>query len=68
MSGWKFIAEFSGRKAPVTLECFVAIPDLDQARIAAAMKLVGADAITEEKISRAELVRRDVKMGDAVFR
>ena len=69
MAGWKFVAEFRrGRKAPVRLECLVAIPDLEQARIAAATKLVGADTITEEEISKAELVRRDVKKGEAVIR
>ncbi len=69
MSGWKFIAEFRrGRKEPVTLECFVAISNLEQARMAAATKLVGADAITEEQISKAELIRRDVRRGEAVIR
>jgi hypothetical protein len=42
MAGWKFIAEFRrGRKNPIALEYFVAIPDLEQARIIAAAKLVG---------------------------
>ena len=69
MHGWKFIGEFKrGRKEPVTLECFVAIPALEQARVAASTKLAGADAITEEQISKAELVRRDVKNGEAVIR
>lgn len=69
MSGWKFVGEFRrGRKAPFTLECFVAISNLEEARMAAATKLVGADAITEEQISKAELVRRDVKKGEAAFR
>lgn len=69
MSGWKFVAEFRrGRKEPVALECFVAIPDLEQAQRMAAAKLVGADAITAEQISKAELVRLDVKNGEAVIR
>lgn len=66
MSGWKFIAEFRrGRKEPIALECFVSIPDLEQAQKIA--KLVGADAIKAEQISKAELVHRDVKNGEAVI-
>jgi hypothetical protein len=43
MAGWKFIAEFKrGRKSPIALEYFVAIPDLGQPQIVAAAKLVGA--------------------------
>ena len=56
MAGWKFIAEFRrGRKNPIALECFVAIPDLEQAKIVAAAKLIGADQITTERLSGSEL-------------
>jgi len=69
MAGWKFIGEFRrGRKAPIALECFVAIRDLEQAQPIAAQKLVGADAITAEQISGAELRRLFIKSGEAAIR
>ena len=69
MAGWKFIAEFKrGRKSPIALEYFVAIPDLGQPQIVAAAKLVGADEITTEQLSSSELRRRDIKDGEAAFR
>jgi hypothetical protein len=68
MSGWKFVAEFRrGRKNQISLECLIAVPDLDQAQKIAATKLVGADEITAEKISNAELMRLNIKSGDIVF-
>lgn len=68
MAGWKFVAEFRrGRKKPIELECFVAVADLKQAEIIAATKLVGADEVTAEEISNAELRRRKISDGDAVI-
>jgi hypothetical protein len=68
MSGWKFVAEFRrGRKDPILLACLVAVSDLDQAQRIAATKLVGADEITAEEISNAELKRLNIKNGEAVF-
>jgi len=65
MAGWKFVAEFRrGRKEPIELECFVAVPDLEQARLIAAQKLVGADEITAEQITSVELRARNLRDGD----
>jgi hypothetical protein len=69
MAGWKFIAEFRrGRKDPLALQYFVAVPDLEQAQIIAATKLVGADEITIEPLSSFELRRLAIKDGEAAFR
>jgi hypothetical protein len=68
MAGWKFVAEFRrGRKEPIALECFVAVLELGQARRIAAKMLVGADAISAEEISSAELRLRNIRSGDAVL-
>jgi hypothetical protein len=68
MAGWKFLTEFRrGRKEPIALECFVAVPELRQARIIAAKMLVGADEISAEEISSAELRLRNIRSGDAVL-
>jgi hypothetical protein len=68
MAGWKFVAEFRrGRKEPIALECFVAVPDLRQAQIIAAKMLVGADEISAEEISSAELGLRNIRNGHAVL-
>jgi hypothetical protein len=68
MAGWKFVAEFRrGRKKPIALECFVAVPDLKQAQIIATQKLVGADEITTEQISSFELRARNIKDGDVLL-
>jgi len=68
MAGWKFVAEFRrGRKEPIALECFVAVPDLRQARIIAAKMLVGTDEIRAEEISNAELGVRNIRNGHAVL-
>ena len=57
-----------GRKNPIALEYFVAIPDLEQAQIIAAAKLVGADEITREQLSGSELRRLAIKDGEVAFR
>jgi hypothetical protein len=43
-------------------------PDLEQAQIIAAAKLVGADEITTEQLSGSELRRLAIKDGEAAFR
>jgi len=69
MAGWKFIAQFGRRrKDPIALEYFVAVPDLEQAQIIAAAKLVGADEITTEQLSAPDLRRLSIKDGAAAFR
>ena len=68
MSGWRFVAEFRrGRNKPIALQCFVAVADLKLAQTIAATKLVGADEVTAEEVSNAELRLRNVRDGDAVI-
>jgi hypothetical protein len=55
-AGWKFLGEFKrGRKASLSLECIVALPDRNEAEGIARKKLVGADTITAVELSPAEL-------------
>jgi hypothetical protein len=62
---WKFVGKFKrGRKACLAIECFVAVPDLEEARAIASKKLIGADEITAIELSRAEMKALNLKKGD----
>ena len=64
-AGWKFLGEFKrGRKESLSLECIVALSDRNAAEEIAHKKLVGADSITAEELSGAELKALNIKLGD----
>jgi hypothetical protein len=64
-AGWKFVGEFKrGRKASLSLECIVAVPDRNAAQEIANRKLVGADEMTASELSRRDLVFLNIKDGD----
>jgi hypothetical protein len=66
--GWKFVGEFKrGRKACLAIECIVAIPDLEEAKAIASKKLVGADQITTEELSRTKIRALKLKDGDVLL-
>ena len=66
--GWKFVGEFKrGRKACPAIECIVAVPDLEEAKAIASKKLVGADQITAEELSRAQIRALNLKEGDVLL-
>jgi hypothetical protein len=53
---WKFLGEFRrGRKASLSLECIVAVPNRRKAEAIASKVLVGADQITATQLSRVEI-------------
>jgi hypothetical protein len=63
--GWKFVGEFKrGRKACLSIECIVAVPDLEEAKAVASKRLIGADEITAKELSRAEMKALNLKKGD----
>jgi hypothetical protein len=64
-AGWKFVGEFKrGRKASLSLECIVAVPDRIAAQEIANRKLVGADEMTVSELSRRDLMFLNIKDGD----
>ena len=64
-AGWKFLGEFKrGRKASLSLECIVALPDRNEAEGIARKKLVGADTITAVELSLVELRTLKIARGD----
>jgi len=66
--GWKFVGEFKrGRKACLAIECIAAVPDLEEAKAIASKKLVGADQITAEELSRAQIRALNLKEGDVLL-
>jgi hypothetical protein len=63
--GWKFVGEFKrGRKAFLSIECIVAVPDPEEAKAIASKMLIGADEITAKELSRAEMKALNLKKGD----
>jgi hypothetical protein len=64
-AGWRFTGEFRrGRKAPLELECIVARSNRLEAEQIAREKLVGADLITANELSRAELTAFKIEDGE----
>jgi hypothetical protein len=65
VAGWKFLGEFRrGREQCPELECIVALSNRPKAEQIALEKLIGADAITVTKLSRAELAALNIKDGE----
>jgi hypothetical protein len=56
------VGEFKrGRKASLSIECIVAVPDLEEAKAVASKKLIGADEITVE-MKALNLKKGDVRL------
>jgi len=54
----------AGPQSTPIIECIVAVSDLEEAKAIASKKLVGADQITANELSRAEMKALNLKEGD----
>ena len=64
-AAWKFVGVFRrGRREPLHLECVVAIPDFENAKLVAKSRLIGADETTAIELSRPELRALKIQDGE----